>query len=104
MPPPLEGGNELESRITAQGDQVRALKSKKADKAEIDAAVKTLLDLKVRVVFFLKLVFIHILTHVITLFLPFVIQNNGFKRSLLTQSSLVWLFFSYNSAIYMFWC
>ena len=52
MPPPLEGGNELESRITAQGDQVRALKSKKADKAEIDAAVKTLLDLKVRVVFF----------------------------------------------------
>ena len=47
MPPPLEGGNELEVRITAQGDQVRALKSKKADKAEIDAAVKTLLDLKV---------------------------------------------------------
>jgi len=44
--PKLEGGNELEGRITAQGDQVRALKSKKADKAEIDAAVKTLLDLK----------------------------------------------------------
>jgi len=34
------------SQITAQGDKVRELKSAKADKATVDAAVKTLLSLK----------------------------------------------------------
>nr|XP_036673239.1 bifunctional glutamate/proline--tRNA ligase [Drosophila suzukii] len=34
------------SQITAQGDKVRELKSAKADKATLDAAVKTLLSLK----------------------------------------------------------
>jgi len=42
----LEGSEDLEAKITAQGDKVRALKAEKADKASIDAAVKILLDLK----------------------------------------------------------
>ncbi|KAM5163294.1 bifunctional glutamate/proline--tRNA ligase isoform 4-T4 [Mantella aurantiaca] len=37
---------ELYNKVTAQGDLVRDLKGKKAEKAEIDAAVKTLLALK----------------------------------------------------------
>ena len=46
-PPCIEGSEDLEAKITAQGDKVRALKAEKADKASIDAAVKILLDLKV---------------------------------------------------------
>ena len=38
----------LNDQITEQGNKVRDLKSKKADKAEIDAAVKTLLELKAK--------------------------------------------------------
>lgn len=38
--------NELTQKVNAQGELVRQLKSKNAPKAEIDAAVKTLLDLK----------------------------------------------------------
>ena len=49
-PPPSEvktgPGAELDAKITSQGDTVRKLKAEKADKASIDAAVKTLLDLK----------------------------------------------------------
>ena len=45
---PVEnGGEELGAKISAQGDKVRQLKSNKADKAEIDAAVQVLLSLKV---------------------------------------------------------
>lgn len=43
------GGNsevELLEKITAQGDKVRTLKTNKADKATVDAAVKALLQLK----------------------------------------------------------
>ncbi|XP_056424337.1 bifunctional glutamate/proline--tRNA ligase isoform X2 [Hyla sarda] len=36
----------LYNKVTAQGDLVRDLKTKKADKAEVDAAVKVLLSLK----------------------------------------------------------
>lgn len=47
---PSVGGNDsvaqILSQITAQGDKVRELKSAKADKATVDAAVKTLLSLK----------------------------------------------------------
>ena len=39
-------GADLDEKIKNQGDSVRKLKSAKADKAEIDAAVKTLLALK----------------------------------------------------------
>ena len=39
-------GAELDAKITSQGDMVRKLKAEKADKASIDAAVKTLLELK----------------------------------------------------------
>ena len=39
-------GAELDAKITSQGDTVRKLKTEKADKAAIDAAVKTLLGLK----------------------------------------------------------
>jgi len=39
-------GSEVDKKITEQGDKVRELKAKKAEKVEIDAAVKTLLDLK----------------------------------------------------------
>ena len=49
--PPKESsngpGDKLNDQITAQGNKVRDLKSKKAEKAEIDAAVAELLDLKV---------------------------------------------------------
>ena len=49
-PPPAEvktgPGAELDAKITSQGDIVRKLKTEKADKADIDAAVKTLLGLK----------------------------------------------------------
>ena len=48
MSPPLAGeSGDLDARIAAQGEQVRKLKTSKADKADIDAAVKTLLGLKV---------------------------------------------------------
>ncbi|XP_071078966.1 bifunctional glutamate/proline--tRNA ligase-like [Haliotis cracherodii] len=38
--------NDLNNKVTAQGNQVRELKSKKAPKDQIDAAVKSLLSLK----------------------------------------------------------
>lgn len=41
-------GGELSDKITIQGDLVRQLKGDKKPKEEIDAAVKTLLALKVR--------------------------------------------------------
>ena len=56
MSPPLDSepavsatgpGAEINAKITEQGNLVRDLKSKKADKGEIDTAVKVLLDLKV---------------------------------------------------------
>ena len=40
-------GGELSEKITVQGDLVRQLKGDKKPKEEIDAAVKTLLALKV---------------------------------------------------------
>nr|CAI5819600.1 unnamed protein product [Callosobruchus analis] len=43
---PSGGENELLAKIAAQGDKVRDLKAKKADKAVLDAEVKTLLALK----------------------------------------------------------
>jgi len=48
---PAPSGNsgaagDLDAKITAQGNKVRELKSAKADKAEVDAAVKILLELK----------------------------------------------------------
>ena len=39
-------GAEVDGKIKAQGDKVRQLKTDKAEKAEIEAAVKTLLELK----------------------------------------------------------
>ena len=39
-------GADLDQKITSQGDSVRQLKAAKADKAEVEAAVKVLLDLK----------------------------------------------------------
>ena len=51
MSPPacVDGpGAELHGKIVAQGNIVRDLKAKKGDQAEIDAAVKILLELKVR--------------------------------------------------------
>lgn len=49
--PSLESADsgDMDAKITAQGDKVRELKGKKADKADIDAAVKMLLDLKVKI-------------------------------------------------------
>ena len=41
-------GGDLEAQIKEQGDKVRTLKGNKADKAEIEAAVKILLDLKAK--------------------------------------------------------
>lgn len=46
MAPATDKTQELTDKITAQGNVVRDLKTKKAAKAEIDTAVKTLLDLK----------------------------------------------------------
>ena len=49
--PPATGGDEgdaLNDQITEQGNKVRDLKGKKADKAEIDGAVKVLLELKAK--------------------------------------------------------
>ena len=43
-----DDGDKLNEDITEQGNKVRDLKSKKADKAEIDAAVKQLLELKAK--------------------------------------------------------
>jgi len=40
------GGDDLSSKVAAQGDKVRQLKSDKAPKEEVDAAVKALLELK----------------------------------------------------------
>jgi len=39
-------GAEIDAKIASQGDTVRKLKAEKADKASVDAAVKTLLELK----------------------------------------------------------
>ena len=44
----LVSGGELGAKVAAQGDLVRQLKADKKPKEEIDAAVKTLLSLKVR--------------------------------------------------------
>ena len=44
-------GGELGAKVAAQGELVRQLKADKKPKEEIDAAVKTLLSLKVRTVF-----------------------------------------------------
>ena len=41
-------GDKLNEEIAAQGNKVRDLKSKKAEKSEIDAAVAILLDLKAK--------------------------------------------------------
>ena len=49
--PPKEAsnaGDQLNEEITAAGNKVRDLKSKKAEKVEIDTAVATLLDLKAK--------------------------------------------------------
>ena len=43
-----DDGDKLNEDITEQGNKVRDLKSKKAEKPEIDAAVKTLLELKTK--------------------------------------------------------
>uniref|UniRef100_A0A8C5AEU2 Tryptophan--tRNA ligase, cytoplasmic n=2 Tax=Gadus morhua TaxID=8049 RepID=A0A8C5AEU2_GADMO len=48
--PPCVGGAttmELYEQLTAQGDKVRSLKTAKADKADVDAAIQLLLKLKV---------------------------------------------------------
>jgi len=51
-PPPASAeaksgpGAEIDAKIASQGDTVRKLKAEKADKASVDAAVKTLLELK----------------------------------------------------------
>jgi len=51
-PPKVEGptlsgeAKELDAKVTAAGEKVRALKAAKADKAEVDEAVKVLLGLK----------------------------------------------------------
>ena len=50
MSHPVSGG-ELGAKVAAQGELVRQLKAGKKPKEEIDAAVKTLLSLKVRTVF-----------------------------------------------------
>ncbi len=64
MSPPLDSepaaaatgpGAEINAKITEQGNLVRDLKSKKADKGEIDAAVKVLLDLKVGLYYIFKI-------------------------------------------------
>ena len=46
--PVAASGDELNESIAAQGDKVRQLKTDKADKAAIDAAVAALLDLKAK--------------------------------------------------------
>ena len=46
--PVAASGDELNAAIIAQGDKVRQLKTDKADKATIDAAVAALLDLKAK--------------------------------------------------------
>lgn len=45
-PPSNSDHGDLNAKVTAQGEVVRKLKGEKADKAQIDAAVKALLDLK----------------------------------------------------------
>lgn len=45
-PPPAASSNDLNDKITQQGNLVRELKTQKADKSKIDAAVKQLLALK----------------------------------------------------------
>ncbi|KAM4693873.1 bifunctional glutamate/proline--tRNA ligase isoform 2-T2 [Discoglossus pictus] len=45
-PPPVDDAVNLYNKISAQGDLVRDLKTKKAAKADVDAAVKLLLSLK----------------------------------------------------------
>lgn len=46
--PPAAGGSDLQSQVDEQGIKVRTLKAAKAPKSEIDAAVKTLLELKAK--------------------------------------------------------
>ncbi|KAJ8713866.1 hypothetical protein PYW08_007486 [Mythimna loreyi] len=46
--PASDEASSLNQQITAQGDLVRSLKSAKAEKAKIDEAVKSLLDLKAK--------------------------------------------------------
>ncbi|KAL3288091.1 hypothetical protein HHI36_002542 [Cryptolaemus montrouzieri] len=43
---PSNNAEDLDKKIQAQGDKVRLLKSKKAEKSQVDAEVKTLLSLK----------------------------------------------------------
>lgn len=45
---PAVDTSQLNQEITKQGDLVRSLKSAKAEKAKVDEAVKTLLDLKAK--------------------------------------------------------
>lgn len=45
---PANNSSALDTEITKQGDLVRSLKSAKAEKAKVDEAVKTLLDLKAK--------------------------------------------------------
>ncbi|TRY64194.1 hypothetical protein TCAL_10813 [Tigriopus californicus] len=45
-PSPVSDNGDLNAKVIAQGDLVRKLKGEKADKAQVDAAVKSLLDLK----------------------------------------------------------
>jgi hypothetical protein len=52
MSPPSDlassgAGGDLDTRITEQGNKVRQLKADKKDKAEIDEAVRLLLEMKV---------------------------------------------------------
>ncbi|KAK7104463.1 hypothetical protein V1264_019176 [Littorina saxatilis] len=46
MSAPSSAGGDLDAKITEQGDKVRQMKANKAPKAEVDAAVQTLLSLK----------------------------------------------------------
>ncbi|XP_070181342.1 bifunctional glutamate/proline--tRNA ligase-like isoform X2 [Littorina saxatilis] len=45
-PPTASAGGDLDAKIKEQGDKVRQVKANKAPKAEVDAAVQTLLSLK----------------------------------------------------------
>lgn len=47
-PAPSGDAADLDQQVTKQGDLVRSLKAAKAEKAKIDEAVKTLLELKAK--------------------------------------------------------
>lgn len=47
-PAPISGASDLNEQIAKQGDLVRQLKSAKAEKAKINEAVKSLLELKAK--------------------------------------------------------